>query len=167
MPMILEQTPSAVATSRRRKRVGYTGSDIRGSDPTRVNISLNGIPFNDAESQQAYWVDLPDFAASVDQVQIQRGVGTSVNGVSAMGASINLTTNLLEEKPSATLAWQTGSFWITTDISRMEYWSAAGSLDTEGRLSAIHSRRLCGQGFCRSGLSLLPLHGRTETSNQF
>ena len=72
MPMILEQTPSAVATSD-AGTVGYTGIRIRGSDPTRVNISLNGIPFNDAESQQAYWVDLPDFAASVDQVQIQRG----------------------------------------------------------------------------------------------
>lgn len=139
MPMILEQTPSAVATSDAGNGVGYTGIRIRGSDPTRVNISLNGIPFNDAESQQAYWVDLPDFAASVDQVQIQRGVGTSVNGVSAMGASINLTTNLLEEKPSATLAWQTGSFGLQRISAGWNTGLLQDHWILEGRLSAIHS----------------------------
>ncbi len=76
MPFLLESTPSAVVTSDAGNGVGYTGIRIRGSDATRVNISINGVPYNDAESQQTYWVDLPDFASSVDDIQIQRGVGT-------------------------------------------------------------------------------------------
>lgn len=112
LPMMLNGTPSAVVTSDAGNGIGYTGIRIRGSDPTRVNITLNGIPFNDAESQQAYWVDLPDFAASVDEAQIQRGIGSSVNGVSAMGASINLYTNDLSEKASGYVHAHTGSFGL-------------------------------------------------------
>lgn len=112
LPILLNGTPSAVVTSDAGTGIGYTGIRIRGSDPTRVNITLNGIPFNDAESQQAYWVDLPDFAASVDEAQIQRGIGTSVNGVSAMGASINLYTNDLNEEASTFVNAHTGSFGL-------------------------------------------------------
>jgi len=89
---LLEQTPSTVVTSNAGAGVGYTSIRIRGSDATRVNVTLNGIPLNDAEDQGVYFVDLPDLASSVDNIQVQRGVGTSTNGAGAFGASINMQT---------------------------------------------------------------------------
>ena len=85
---IMGLTPSAVVTSDAGTGVGYTGIRIRGTDPTRINVTINGIPVNDAESQGTYWVDLPDIASLVDNMQIQRGVGTSTNGAGAFGASL-------------------------------------------------------------------------------
>ena len=110
MPFLLESTPSTVVTSDAGNGVGYTGLRIRGSDATRVNITVNGVPYNDAESQQTYWVDLPDFASSVDEIQIQRGVGTSTNGISSFGAAVNINTNVLSRKPFVKLGYHTGSF---------------------------------------------------------
>ena len=92
MPFLLNQMPSVVVTSDAGTGVGYTGIRVRGSDPTRINVTLNGIPYNDSESQGVYWVNMPDFASSVQSVQIQRGVGTSTNGAGAFGASINVNT---------------------------------------------------------------------------
>ena len=83
MPMLLNFTPSVVTTSDAGAGVGYTGIRIRGSDATRVNVTVNGIPMNDSESQGTFWVNMPDFASSVNSVQIQRGVGTSTNGAGA------------------------------------------------------------------------------------
>jgi iron complex outermembrane receptor protein len=103
MPYLLEGMPSVVTTSDGGTGVGYTGIRIRGSDPTRVNVTLNGIPYNDSESQGVYWVDLPDIASSVESIQVQRGVGTSTNGAGAFGASINIQTTGLNKKPYATL----------------------------------------------------------------
>ncbi|HEU4717534.1 MAG TPA: TonB-dependent receptor, partial [Bacteroidia bacterium] len=77
LPFLLNQQPSVVTTSDAGAGVGYTGIRIRGSDATRVNVTINGIPLNDAESQGTYWVDLPDFVSSTDNIQVQRGVGTS------------------------------------------------------------------------------------------
>lgn len=93
IPFLLNQTPSVVVNSDAGTGIGYTGIHIRGTDGTRINITLNGIPYNDAESQISYFVDLPDFASSVNSIQIQRGVGTSSNGAGAFGASINFSTN--------------------------------------------------------------------------
>ncbi|MBC7424944.1 MAG: TonB-dependent receptor, partial [Bacteroidia bacterium] len=90
LPILLNVTPSAVATSDAGAGIGYTGLRIRGSDGTRINVTVNGIPLNDAESQGVYWVNMPDFSSSLGSVQIQRGVGTSTNGTGAFGASINL-----------------------------------------------------------------------------
>ncbi|PCJ66788.1 MAG: TonB-dependent receptor [Bacteroidetes bacterium] len=96
-PFLLNMTPSTVVSSDAGNGVGYTGVRIRGIDPTRVNITVNGIPINDAESQGMYWVNMPDLASSTESVQIQRGVGTSTNGSSAFGASVNIRTNELSE----------------------------------------------------------------------
>ena len=93
LPFLLNQTPSVVINSDAGNGVGYTGIYIRGTDATRINVTLNGVPFNDAESQMTYFVDIPDFASSANSIQIQRGVGTSTNGPGAFGATINLSTD--------------------------------------------------------------------------
>ena len=93
LPMILRFTPSTVSTSDAGAGIGYTGIRIRGVDPTRTNVTINGIPLNDSESHGVFWVNMPDFSSSAQSIQIQRGVGTSANGAAAFGASINVNTN--------------------------------------------------------------------------
>ena len=107
---LLNQTPSVVVTSDAGAGVGYTGLRIRGSDASRINVTINGIPVNDAESAGTYWVDLPDIASSVDNMQIQRGVGTSTNGAGAFGASVNIQTTKLNENPYGALNSSFGFF---------------------------------------------------------
>ena len=87
IPILLNYLPGVVTTSDAGAGIGYTGIRVRGSDATRVNVTINGIPYNDSESQGTFWVNLPDFASSVESIQLQRGVGTSTNGSSAFGAS--------------------------------------------------------------------------------
>jgi iron complex outermembrane receptor protein len=110
LPFILNQTPSVIVNSDAGNGVGYTGIRIRGSDATRTNVTLNGIPFNDAESQGTFFVNLPDFTSSVNSIQVQRGVGTSSNGASAFGATINLSTNETNTTPYAEINNTYGSF---------------------------------------------------------
>lgn len=110
MPYLLNQTPSVVVTSDAGAGVGYTGIRIRGTDPSRINVTINGIPVNDAESQGMFWVDLPDLASSIDNIQVQRGVGTSTNGAGAFGGSVNIQTIKLNPKPYAELNNSYGSF---------------------------------------------------------
>jgi iron complex outermembrane receptor protein len=110
LPFILNQTPSVIVTSDAGNGVGYTGIRIRGSDATRINVTLNGIPYNDAESQGSFFVDLPDFTSSVNSIQVQRGVGTSSNGAAAFGATINLSTNETNTTPYAEINNTYGSF---------------------------------------------------------
>ncbi|MGK0384826.1 MAG: iron complex outermembrane receptor protein [Bacteroidia bacterium] len=98
IPILLELEPSVISTSDAGAGVGYTGIRIRGSDATRINVTLNGIPINDSESHGVYWVNMPDLASSLDNVQVQRGVGTSSNGAAAFGGSINLQTNRFRKK---------------------------------------------------------------------
>jgi iron complex outermembrane recepter protein len=116
LPFILNQTPSVVINSDAGNGVGYTGIYIRGTDATRINMTLNGIPYNDAEDQSIYFVDLPDFASSVNSIQIQRGVGTSSNGAGAFGATINFSTNEFNDKAYAEINNSYGSFntWKNT-----------------------------------------------------
>jgi iron complex outermembrane receptor protein len=116
LPFILNQTPSVVVNSDAGNGVGYTGIRIRGTDATRINVTLNGIPYNDAESQGAFFIDLPDFTSSVNSIQLQRGVGTSSNGAGAFGATISLSTNETNLKSYEELNNSYGSFnsWKNT-----------------------------------------------------
>ena len=110
MPMLLNSQPSVVVNSDAGTGIGYTGIRVRGSDPTRTNVTVNGIPMNDAESHGLFWVNMPDFASSVSSVQLQRGVGTSTNGAGAFGATLNMQTNEFKGSPYASLTSSAGSF---------------------------------------------------------
>jgi iron complex outermembrane receptor protein len=116
LPYMLNAMPSTVVTSDAGAGVGYSGIRIRGVDPTRTNVTINGIPVNDSESHGVYWVNMPDLASSVENIQVQRGVGTSSNGASAFGASINIKTNDLNREAYGTLDNSYGSFntWKNT-----------------------------------------------------
>ncbi len=137
-PYLLQWTPSVVVNSDAGTGIGYTGIWIRGSDPTRTNITINGIPYNDSESQGVYWVNLPDFSSSADQIQIQRGVGTSTNGAGAFGASINFTTARGSVNPGLHLDGGFGSFGTRRGV--VEYrGTTEGGLSVAARYSKIHS----------------------------
>ena len=110
IPILLKYLPNIVTTSDAGAGVGYTGIRVRGSDATRVNVTINGIPLNDSESQGTYWVDLPDFASSTQSIQLQRGVGTSTNGAGAFGASLNLLTEGISTQPFAEINNALGSY---------------------------------------------------------
>ena len=110
IPFLLALSPSFVATSETGTGIGYTGFRIRGTDANRVNITVNGIPLNDAESHTVFFVNMPDFASSLSSVQVQRGVGTSTNGAAAFGASINMQTEQLQHQPYAVVSTTLGSF---------------------------------------------------------
>jgi len=110
MPYLLTLTPSFVETSEAGNGVGYTSMRIRGTDASRINVTIDGIPLNDPESQQVFWVDLPDLSSSVDNIQVQRGVGTSTNGAGAFGASVNIQTRGVENEPFALVNSSAGSF---------------------------------------------------------
>lgn len=110
VPFLLQMTPSVVATSDAGTGIGYTSIHVRGTDPTRVNITTNGIPLNDAESNLVYWSNTPDFISSVENIQIQRGAGTSTNGAGAFGASINLQTSSLPLTQSTGVDFSGGSY---------------------------------------------------------
>ncbi len=110
LPFILSQTPSVVVNSDAGNGIGYTGIRIRGTDATRINMTINGIPYNDAESQGLFFVNLPDIASSVNSIQIQRGVGTSSYGAGAFGATLNLSTNEFNEKAYAEVNNGFGSY---------------------------------------------------------
>ncbi len=110
LPILLDQLPSVVTTSDAGAGVGYTGLRIRGTDATRINVTINGLPYNDAESQGTFWVDLPDFSSSVQDIQVQRGVGTSTNGSGAFGASLNIRTNKPNKKGYLMTSNTFGSF---------------------------------------------------------
>ena len=139
MPYLLSASPSLVYTSDAGAGIGYTGMRIRGSDATRVNVTINGIPYNDAESQGTFWVNLPDFSSSVNSIQIQRGVGTSTNGSSAFGASVNLETDLHSNDAFAELNNSFGSFNTRKHNLILNSGLIDGKWAFEGRLSKIAS----------------------------
>jgi iron complex outermembrane receptor protein len=138
LPILLNFTPSMVTTTDAGAGVGYTGMRIRGSDATRINVTINGIPLNDAESQGVFWVNMPDFASSVSSLQIQRGVGTSTNGGSAFGASVNISTDAPSTQASAEINNSYGSFntWKHNGIFNT---GKIGNFRMMGRLSKITS----------------------------
>ncbi len=110
IPILLNYLPSVVTTTDAGNGVGYTYIRVRGADGSRINVTLNGIPFNDSESQGTFFVNLPDFASSLESVQLQRGVGTSTNGAGAFGASLNMQTKSFQEEAYAEIANSAGSF---------------------------------------------------------
>lgn len=139
LPFILNQTPSVVVNADAGNGVGYTGIRIRGTDATRINVTLNGIPYNDAESQGTFFVDLPDFTSSVNSIQIQRGAGTSSNGTGAFGATINLSTNEFNEKAYGELNNSYGSFNTWKNTVKAGTGLIDGHFTVDARLSQVKS----------------------------
>ncbi len=139
LPFLLNQTPSVVVNSDAGNGVGYTALRIRGTDATRINVTLNGIPYNDAESLGTYFVDLPDFASSINSIQIQRGVGTSSNGGGAFGATLNLSTNSFSEKAYAELNNSIGSFNTFKHTLKAGLGLIGGHFTVDARVSRITS----------------------------
>jgi len=139
LPFLLQNTPSVVVNSDAGTGVGYTGIRIRGTDGTRINVTLNGIPYNDAESMITYFVDLPDFGSSVNSVQIQRGVGTSTNGAGAFGATINLATNDYHPEKYLSLQSSAGSFNTFKNTLQLGTGLIKDHLTMDARVSNISS----------------------------
>ncbi len=145
IPQLLKYLPSVISSSDAGAGVGYTYMSVRGSDASRINVTINGIPYNDTESQGTFWVNLGDFASSTQNLQLQRGVGTSTNGAGAFGASLNILTDAVSEEASAEIAnsfgsyntrkhtvkFSTGMLFSDTERSR--------SVELSGRISNIYS----------------------------
>jgi len=139
IPMLLNQIPSAVANSDAGAGVGYTGIRIRGTDPTRINTTINGIPINDSESQATFFVNMPDVISSATDIQIQRGVGTSTNGGAAFGASINMQTTQYNPEPYAEANVSGGSFSTLKTNLKMGSGLIGNHFTVDGRASRIIS----------------------------
>ncbi|WP_100342884.1 TonB-dependent receptor [Mucilaginibacter auburnensis] len=136
---LLEQTPSTVVSSNAGAGVGYTGIRIRGSDGTRINLTVNGIPINDAESQGSFSVNLPDLASSINSIQVQRGVGTSTNGAASFGASINIQTNTRQDTAYAELNNSAGSYGTVKNTVNIGTGLLGDHFTFDGRLSRMLS----------------------------
>jgi len=139
MAFLLQSTPSIVSTSDAGGGVGYTGFRIRGSDATRINVTVNGIPMNDAESHGVYWVNMPDLASSTESIQIQRGVGSSTNGTAAFGASVNLKTDLVSKEAYGEVSSSYGSFNTNKNTLKLGTGLLNKHWALDGRLSSITS----------------------------
>ncbi|OOV19951.1 TonB-dependent receptor [Flavobacterium sp. LM4] len=139
IPILMNYLPSVVTTSDAGNGMGYTGIRVRGSDATRVNITINGIPYNDAESQGTFWVNMPDFASSVESLQLQRGVGTSTNGSGAFGASLNMLTDNYATKANGEISSSYGSFNSNKNTVKFSTGLLNDHFELAGRLSTIKS----------------------------
>ncbi len=139
LPILLNFLPSVVTTSDAGAGIGYTGIRVRGSDATRVNVTINGIPYNDAESQGTFWVNMPDFASSVESIQLQRGVGTSTNGSSAFGASLNILTEAASPKAYAEITNAVGSYGTLRNTLKFSTGLLNEHVEFSGRLAKIKS----------------------------
>lgn len=139
IPYLLMFTPSVVATSDAGTGIGYTGFRIRGTDANRINVTANGVPMNDSESHGVFWVNIPDFASSIQDLQVQRGVGTSTNGAGAFGASINLKTAYIPAIPYGEFDGTYGSFNTSKAALKIGTGKIAGHWSFDARLSGINS----------------------------
>ncbi len=139
VPILMNFLPSVVTTSDAGTGVGYTGIRVRGSDATRVNVTINGIPYNDAEGSGTYFVDLPDFASSVQSLQLQRGVGTSTNGAGAFSASLNMLTDSYSKKSYGEISNSAGSFNTLKNTVKFSTGLMNDHFEIAGRLSQIKS----------------------------
>lgn len=139
IPILMNYLPSVVTTSDAGNGFGYTGIRVRGSDATRVNVTINGIPYNDAESQGTFWVNMPDFASSVESLQLQRGVGTSTNGSSAFGASLNMLTDNYASKANGEISSSYGSFNSRKNTVKFSTGLLNDHFELAGRLSTLKS----------------------------
>ena len=140
VPYLLSLTPSVTMTSDAGNGIGYTSLRVRGTDPSRINITANGIPVNDAESAQVFWVNMGDFASSVQSIQIQRGVGTSTNGAGAFGATLNMQTENIGLNPYFGLDLSGGSYYSHKETLRFGTGLIGGRWGIQGRLSNIGSK---------------------------
>ena len=139
IPYLLGLTPSFVTTSDAGTGVGYTNFRIRGTDLNRINVTVNGIPMNDAESHGTWWVDIPDIASSTDNIQVQRGVGTSTNGAAAFGATINLQTTTINKDAFAEYSSSAGSFGTLKNSIGVGTGLLKGKFTFDARLSKVSS----------------------------
>ena len=139
VPSLLNMLPSVTMSSDAGTGIGYTGIHVRGTDPTRINITANGIPMNDAESSQLYWVNLGDFASSVQNIQVQRGVGTSTNGAGAFGATVNMLTENIGTQPYFGFDLSGGTYGTHKETLRFSTGLLGGHWGVQGRLSNIGS----------------------------
>lgn len=139
IPFLLNHTPSVVVSADAGNGIGYTGIRIRGTDATRINVTLNGIPYNDAESQGTFFVNLPDFSSSVNSIQIQRGAGTSSNGSGSFGASINMSTNEVNKTSYAEFNNSGGSFNTLKNTIKAGTGLLNEHFTVDARLSSIGS----------------------------
>lgn len=139
IPVLMNFLPSVVTTSDAGAGVGYTGIRVRGVSAQSTNITINGIPYNDAESLGTYWVDLPDFTSSTESLQLQRGVGSSTNGAGAFGASLNLLTDAISEKPSGEISNSVGSYKTRKHTLKFSTGLLNENIEIAGRFSKIKS----------------------------
>lgn len=139
IPILLNFLPSVVTTSDAGAGVGYTGIRVRGSDATRVNVTINGIPYNDSESHGTFWVNLPDFSSSTENLQLQRGVGTSTNGAGAFGASLNVLTDNIADEAFGEVSSSFGSFNTFRNNVKFSTGLLNTAVEVSGRLSRIIS----------------------------
>jgi iron complex outermembrane recepter protein len=163
IPYLLGTTPSFVATSDAGTGVGYTGFRIRGTDANRINVTVNGIPINDAESHCVYWVNMPDFSSSVENIQVQRGVGSSTLGAGAFGGTINLQTNTVEKKSFAEYNGAAGSFKTLKNTFRVGTGLINDHFSFDARLSEITSDGFIDRSF--SNLKSYYLSGGYYSTN--
>ena len=140
VPYLLSLTPSITMTSDAGNGIGYTSLRVRGTDPSRINITANGIPLNDAESATVFWVNMGDFASSVQSMQIQRGVGTSTNGAGAFGATLNMQTENIGISPFLGVDLSGGSYYSHKETLRFGTGMLGGHWGIQGRLSNIGSK---------------------------
>ena len=139
IPILMNYLPNVVSSSDAGAGVGYTQMSVRGSNGERINVTINGIPYNDAESQGTFWVNLGDFASSTESLQLQRGVGTSTNGSGAFGASLNILTDAVSEEASAEIANSFGSFNTRKHTVKFSTGKINDHIEIAGRLSNIYS----------------------------
>lgn len=139
LPFILGQAPSVIINSDAGNGIGYTGIRIRGTDASRINVTINGVPYNDAESQGTFFVDLPDIASSAESIQIQRGVGTSANGAGSFGGTINLNSNEIITKRSLEFNNSAGSYHSFKNTLLLNSGLIGKHFTIDGRLSNISS----------------------------
>lgn len=139
IPVLLNYLPSVVTTTDAGNGFGYTGIRVRGADASRVNLTLNGIPFNDAESHGSFWVNMPDLASSAESIQLQRGVGTSTNGAGAFGASLNVLTDSYKHDASGEISGSYGSYNSRKNTVKFSTGLMNNRFEIAGRLSALAS----------------------------
>lgn len=163
LPVLLNFLPSVVSTTDAGAGVGYTGIRVRGSDATRINVTLNGIPYNDSESQGTIWVNMADFASSAQSMQLQRGVGTSTNGPGAFGASLNILTDEMALNPYAEISNSFGSYTTHKHSLRFSTGTFSDYFEFAGRASVIKSDGYIDRAF--SNLKSYYLHGAFQHDN--
>ncbi len=149
LPSLMSLTPSVITTSDAGNGIGYTSMRVRGTDPSRINVTANGVPLNDAESSSVFWVNMGDFASSLRSIQIQRGTGTSNNGAGAFGASVNMLTEPVGAKPYLGIDLSAGSYYSHKQTLRFSTGLLNGHWGIQGRLSNIGSKGYLDRAFTK------------------